>query len=260
MELFFNELSIKNEESIAPNAAAAMVDVYRELLKYQITTCRIAPADHARLFQMFCDMPESANIKNFYFSFFRSPYESEAVEGKQEEYCGHHWTYGSEECFGFALAYLLNSASFSIYGAKWNTPFVDSLQDKQPIKIRNICRMEHVGIHMPQLQAEQEGELVQCGIQSADKKIVLRQDHGMDVLRDYAKRLVRCPYVVEVVNSLPYNPRERKFIRRVRENGLVEIVLPWTDAKLGLIVRTTGRTLYETERIAKIIKDEFGYI
>lgn len=260
MDLFFNELSMEDEKSIDPNAAAVVADVYRELLKYQITTCRIASADHARLFRIFCDMPGSVNVKNFYFSFFRPPYESEEVEGKQEEYYGHEWTYGRVGCFGFALAFLLNSVSFSIYSVNWNVPFVDFFRDGQSIKIQNICTKEHVGIHIPQLQAEQERELVQCEVRSVDKKIVLRQDHGMDVLRDYAKRLVRCPYVVEVVNSLPYNPRERKFIRRVRENGLIEIVLPWTDAKLGLIVRTTGRTMWETERIAKIIKDEFGYI
>ena len=59
---------------------------------------------------------------------------------------------------------------------------------------------------------------------------------------------------------LPYNPYEQKFIKRVRENGLIEIVLPWTDKGYGMVVKTTGRNLRETKRIAEIIEEEFGYL
>ena len=59
---------------------------------------------------------------------------------------------------------------------------------------------------------------------------------------------------------LPYNPYERKFIKRVRENGLIEIVLPWTDKGYGMVVKTTGRNLRETKRIAEIIEEELGYL
>ena len=97
-------------------------------------------------------------------------------------------------------------------------------------------------------------------MQISDKKIVLRNDHGKDVLEDFSKRLVRCPYLIGVVNSLPYNPHERKFIKRVKENGLIEIVLPWTDKGYGIVIKTTGRTIRETEKIAEIIEEEFGYI
>ena len=64
---------------------------------------------------------------------------------------------------------------------------------------------------------------------------------------DFSKRLIRCPYVVGVINSLPFNSHERKFIKRIREEGLIEIVLPWTDKGYGVVVKTTGRTIKETE-------------
>ena len=83
MDLFFNELSLKNETGIHQDSINAMVMVYKELLKYHITTCRIAPKDNTKLFQMICALPDSVNVKNFYFSFFRSPYESETVEEKR---------------------------------------------------------------------------------------------------------------------------------------------------------------------------------
>ncbi len=93
MELYFNELSIKNTDEIRQENIRAIVRIYRELLKYEVTTCRIAADDNTRLFQMISDTPDSVNIKNFYFSFFRSPYESETAEKSQDEYFGHRWTY-----------------------------------------------------------------------------------------------------------------------------------------------------------------------
>ena len=77
-------------------------------------------------------------------------------------------------------------------------------------------------------------------------------------MEEFSKRLIRSPYLISVINSLPHNPNRRKFIKKIRENGLIEIVLPWTDKGYGIVVKTTGRTLRETEKIAEIIEEEFG--
>lgn len=122
-----------------------------------------------------------------------------------------------------------------------------------------VCTEEHVDIHIPQLQLDEETELIETDLQE-DKKISLRHDHGIDVLMEFSKRLVRCPYVVGVVNSLPFNPSERKFIRKIRDDGLIEIVLPWTDQKYGVVVKTTGRNIRETKRIGEIISERYGGI
>lgn len=260
MDLFFNELSLNKTDCISHDSIIAIVEVYRELTKYNITTCRIASEDNTRLFQMISNTPNSINVRNFYFSFFRSPYESDQVEKNQEDYYGHSWTYGAESCIGFALAYLLDSACFSIYSQEWNLPLIRFLKDEVPTDTRNICTKEHVKRHITHLRHNSEIELLPCGIPVSDKKIVLRNDHGMDVLEDFSKRLIHCPYLTGVINSLPYNPYERKFIKKICENGLIEIVLPWTDEGYGIVVKTTGRTMLETEKIAKIIEDEYGYI
>ena len=88
----------------------------------------------------------------------------------------------------------------------------------------------------------------------------MREDHGMDKLTAFAEKLVHSPYVVEVINSLPYNPKKRRFIKEIKADGLIEIVLPWTDCGLGLVVRTTGRTKKETDRIAHILEEKYGYV
>lgn len=98
MDLFFNELSIEGKESISKDSAIALAKVYRTLLRYEITTCRIASADNCRLHKMIQGMPDFLNIRNFYFAFFRSPYESEKVEKEQNEYIEHEWLYNDKPC------------------------------------------------------------------------------------------------------------------------------------------------------------------
>lgn len=70
MDLFFNELSIEGKENIDRACAMALADVYRTLMPYEITTCRIASEDHQKLHRMIQGMPDYLNIRNFYFSFF----------------------------------------------------------------------------------------------------------------------------------------------------------------------------------------------
>jgi hypothetical protein len=257
LELFFNELSIEGAESISREAVLAFVKVYRALIKYEITTCRIASEDNHKLHQMIQSMPDSFNIQNFYFSFFRSPYESEMVEQEQDEYLAHEWMHQGKPCIGLPLAAICDAAVLSIYAPLWNETIVYIARDGDEMPVRNIGTEQHVHIHMPQLQ-HREPELVESALQAEDKKISLRDDHGKDLLMDFSRRLIRCPYVVGVINSLPYNSHERRFIRRIQENGVIEIVLPWTDKGYGVAVKTTGRTKQETEKIGEIIEEMYG--
>ena len=101
--------------------------------------------------------------------------------------------------------------------------------------------------------------LFRSPIAENDKRISLRDDHGQDILLDFAKKVRRNPYVVGIVNSLPFNPNCRTFIRKARADGIVELVLTWTDKGIGLAVQTTGRNQRETLEIAKYLEEEFGY-
>lgn len=260
LELFFNELSIDGKQSISGESVKVLVNAYRLLNKYGITTCRIDSADNLKLLQMIQNMPDSFNIKNFYFAFFRSPYESETVEKEQEEYLTHAWSYQGKPCIGLALASVLNSVGFSIYGIDWDVAFVQLMKDDDIDTVKHICTEKQIDIHIPEIQLKKGTELVKTDLLAEDKKISLRHDHGMEVLIEFSKRLTRCPYVVAIINSLPYNSFERKFIRKVRDNGLIEIVLPWTDKHYGIVVKTTGRNMDETKRIGEIINERYGGI
>ncbi|MCC5634621.1 putative CRISPR-associated protein [Nostoc sp. CHAB 5844] len=90
-----------------------------------------------------------------------------------------------------------------------------------------------------------------------EKPINIRDDHGKDILLEFAKRICRSPYVKKIVNSLPWNPGMINSIRRTKANGLVEFVLVWTDQGLGLCIETTGRNLAETNTIAQYLQKKF---
>jgi putative CRISPR-associated protein (TIGR02619 family) len=90
------------------------------------------------------------------------------------------------------------------------------------------------------------------------KPINLREDHGKDVLEEFAKKIVRSPYVKNIVNSLPFNPKRSEEIRRTKSDGIVEFVLTWTDAGYGLCIQTTGRNQAETNTIALHLKNEYS--
>lgn len=114
-----------------------------------------------------------------------------------------------------------------------------------------------------------ETHKVPAGSQSADmhiireipayeKQIHLRDDRGKDELLDFTRKVCRNPYVINVINSLPFNAKDKKFIRKVKAEGLIECVMIWTDKGYGFVIQTTGRNLRETEKIATIINDEYG--
>lgn len=99
--------------------------------------------------------------------------------------------------------------------------------------------------------------LPECEDPPQSKVIHFRDDHGNDVLEDFAKRLVRSRYVVGVVNSLGWKPHAQNFVEECRPDGIVHLRLHWEDRGLGLAVQTSGMTLDQTERIARILCREY---
>jgi hypothetical protein len=101
-------------------------------------------------------------------------------------------------------------------------------------------------------------ELIETNILPKDKRIELRDDHGKNVLKNLSERLVQSPYVKRIINSLPYNPYEKYFIKAVYPNGNIEIVLTDTDEGFGVIIESTGRNKRETQEIAKILENLYN--
>jgi hypothetical protein len=94
-------------------------------------------------------------------------------------------------------------------------------------------------------------------IDSSKKKIHFRDDHGQDKLKELAQKLCRSPFVREVINSLPFNPKRVNPIRRIYDDGTIELVMTKNDAGFGLCVQTTGRNRKETGAIARILVEQY---
>lgn len=91
------------------------------------------------------------------------------------------------------------------------------------------------------------------------KNIKLSGDHhGNDVLHNFAKKIRQSPYVKEIIKSLEYHPKRKNPILDIKDNGIVEFVLTWTDAGYGLCIQTTGRNKAETTSIALHLKEKFA--
>lgn len=260
VELYFNELSIRHRNHIEYDELLSIVEIYKWLKIYNVNTCRIEKKDQEIFLSIIEKNPKPKEYKDFYFSFFQIPFESQEIMNIEEQYYQHDWFYKGEKCLGLAVAYLTQSICFSIYHKNWDESYVILKKDDNDEKVKNISTVEHVKYHFSDRKNALPIELLECEIPYSEKKIHLREDHGIDKLKVFADKVLHSPYVIEVVNSLPYNPHGRKFIKDIKEDGLIELVLPWTDQGLGLVVKTTGKSKEETRRIAQILEEKYGYL
>lgn len=144
--------------------------------------------------------------------------------------------------------------------------YLYSLIDKEPEGETNLVSLSAMGVlfnERSRLQfAKQETTILSLipkdETEPSRKAINLRDDHGKDIIQAFSERICYSPYVKKIINSLPFNPKRTNPIRRTTENGVVEFVLTWTSAGLGICIETTGRNLAETNTIALHLQKEFA--
>jgi putative CRISPR-associated protein (TIGR02619 family) len=147
----------------------------------------------------------------------------------------------------------------------WNDEYCRSLIDEESINGETLVSLSAMGIlfnERSRLQfAQQETTMLslipKTDISPEQKPIDLRDDRGKDVLQEFAEKIRRSPYVTEIINSLPYNPKQRNAFKKAEDNGKIEFVLHWTDRGLGIVIQTTGRNLAETTTIALHLQEKF---
>ncbi len=85
----------------------------------------------------------------------------------------------------------------------------------------------------------------------------LRDDHGKDILKEHAMRLCHCEYVEGILCSRPFAPKHRTYVKRVFNDGSIDLVLFWDDRGLSMRVKTTGRNIQETAAIAALLQEKY---
>ena len=175
MEIYFNELCLKSLNNIQYNDISRMSALYLRLKDHGINTCRIAPEAFSELIKAVSSMPgTSPDLRNFLYAFMRYPYESEAVEKKQDLYLMHEWKYNGTDCFGLALAYIMESMALSFFEEEWDKLFIKIESDQQPVQVRNLYGDKVPEEHRIWLESLKLIELKVCDIPLEEKKLKLR--------------------------------------------------------------------------------------
>ncbi|MFA6784632.1 MAG: hypothetical protein WCR13_07010 [Sphaerochaeta sp.] len=262
MELYFNELSLDCSIPVEYAFITNLKEVYIRSKKEGFSICRFSASDRQAIFDYLQSNPRLKNIRNimdFAYGFFASPYETSYSELQETQFIESNWNYQGKTCGGLAWAYIYDTLSLSIANDNWLLPETIILRDLVETRVRHVSIGNHFDFHHDWLQANKEIVLIACDILAVDKTINLRDDHGKNILQDFSKKIRRNKYVISILNSLPFNPNCRSFIKQAKPDGIVEIVLPWTDRGIGLAVQTTGRNYRETQKIATILDEEFGH-
>lgn len=276
-QLFFNDLSLL---PLAKDFTEAWQRVDRLIKTYKarpidVFGTRICCDDSIGNFQLakdldlqtFCRNPAGRTLGTLLLGLTKHPY---IMSGSAEEdiYLKSEYLLeinGDEvEAYGLTAALLRDSAGVgfasepcwadcSFYLVKKGA----SGREKQKV----LCVSEPEHFHTPDFLSWYEEKvptsLISTKLSPSMKKIALRDDHGKNTLDNFARKLVCSPYVIEIVNSMPFNPHFKDFIKSTNEDGLIEIVLAHTDQGLGMVVKTTGRNLRETKAIAAILQKQF---
>ena len=147
-----------------------------------------------------------------------------------------------------------------------NNEYIQSLIEEETIDEEIYVTLSAMGFlfhERSRLQfAKQETTLLslipQNNTPSEKKTIKLRDDHGQYILQDFSEKIRRSPYVEKIINSLPFNPQQKNPIKAIKADGIVEFVLTWTDAGLGICIQTTGRDLKQTKTIAIHLAEKYS--
>ena len=273
MELIFNELSLpgnlKNKfegRKLIENLLLAC----KEAKKYNFDRIRFEDnfigyylAESYKIADWLNDNSVRQDYKWLLMSLKRYPFIAKEDETIEKSYIENYYYLNAPDIeilhkkitAGLAAAFLYKTLAINFKTDDiWNNVFIELIENKEKIvNVEHISSPKHLETHQQWIQDKQPLELLETNILPAKKIINIRDDHGKDILTEFAKKLVNFPYIIKIINSLPFNPKETNFIKQVNSDGKIEFVLNWTDKGYGLIAQTTGRNLRETKSIAKMI-------
>lgn len=276
MDFIFNEFSFRD---VFPNQHAGrsgmrtLLKVCKQGKELGMSRLAIRPdfygqflAEEYSITDWLSDQAVSKTYKDLLLSIVRQPYIDHKDVAIEERFILSNTFLVDDELSkaeGLAIAYLYKTMSVSLDSShKWNVDevrlrYVEEGHEEQLVTVKHASQVPHVERHKDWITFITGIKLKTTDLLPARKEIHLRDDHGKDVLLRFAKKLVRSPYIIKVINSLPFNAHERNLIRDCYEDGRIEMVLVRTDQGLGMIVQTTGRNMGETEAISKILREEF---
>ena len=280
MDLIFNEISanyLANSEHDAKKWMQDLSDVCQKAKENGFSNLRVE-----RKFETYSlkkgytivdwlnDRSVSHIQKSSFLSYKRFPCIEEVDESAETTFIEKSYSlheadelrFNGKETEGLAVAYIYDTIAVSFpVNEVWQKVYIKLIERdneiEREVKVRHVSLLEHFEAHQNFIAAQKEIVLPETELSPSEKIIHLRDDHGQDILNEFAKRLLNSCYVVKVINSLPFNQKCTNFIRKIHPDGKIEIVLIWTTQGYGLIIQTTGRNDRETEKIAQILAENY---
>ncbi|HPS87704.1 MAG TPA: hypothetical protein PLY36_13215 [Spirochaetota bacterium] len=278
MDMVFNELSILPlavDKTESYNRLFEFINTFKKASTYGFKRIRFdkqynqIELSHGYTIEDFCGETTDKNLKSLLLGLRRYPFidsdTDQEISYIQNQYYLEKNGY-KEKCYGLAAAYLYSTSGIGFLSESfWEqvkfSLIVENCDTGNMTENDIFCLSMERHVNDPGFQSwlENLGDviLVTTDLLPDEKEIKLRDDHGKDILKTFAERLVLSPYIIKVINSLPFNKNDKKFIKRIYPDGKIELVLTNTDDGYGMVIQTTGRNLRETEEIAEILKEKY---
>lgn len=286
----FNELSIfplcTNDAEVR-SRIETFISLLRRLKKYGFSKLRCEHGlrdfkltDTMSLYDYCQTSHSNSNSKDrdnaaFLFTFIRRPYlkdNEESCFGDFDEvkYCSDENNGTWCDCYGLYIAFLLESFTISFDGAIPSTCKLKLIKNKTEnsnivvdsekiVEIANISNENQLDtdefiIHT---LSGKEINVPKAGVNKT-QTFTLPSHHGIKECRRHGRELLQNPYVVDVINSIDFDSKEKQYIHKIHPDGKIEVRLHWTKIGYGLIISTSAQDIIEARWIAKHLQKRFG--
>lgn len=288
----FNELSVfplcTNEEEMRMRIET-FVSLLRKLRKYGFAKLRcehgLSDFKLTKAMSLF-EYCQSAFAKdnqnkkdrdnaNFLFTFIRKPYLKDNEESNFGDYdevkcCLDERNNTWCDCYGLYIAHILKSFAVSFDVSITNpcklkltkNKIVNTnivVESEQIVNIANISNLGQLENDMFTIRtlSEKEINVPKAGSNKA-LSFTLPSHHGVKECMQHGEQLLQSPYVVDILNSIPFDPSEKQYIHNVYPNGIIEVRLHWTKVGYGLKIATSAQDIIEAWWVAKNLQNYFG--
>jgi hypothetical protein len=278
MELLFNELSLaplSNSDAEAEIKILQFLDTFRAAQKKGFTKIR---SDH-RLDQIkltneidllnWALRENHRTHLNLILGLLVSPFLDTDVPNAFEKYDNAVYTfesiphnYPATPCAGLAAASIQELPAISLSSEPlWGLPILTvTITAGESVSTDNVLNISHPNRFAEddiELFLENYGDLILpvTTISPADKNVHLSDHHGKAELKELSDRLRLSPHVIEMWST---DWGGRNFIRKIKKDGVIEVVLIKTQKRYALLIQTTGTNYRQTKAIAELIDEKYS--
>jgi hypothetical protein len=272
MDLFFNDVSCVGLTDemltgvVEPFAAVAKEAYSQGFLHIRFDKdMRKVMLGHGVSFAQYCERHKKNKAIGVILSFSDYPY---FASDKEDEFLEAD-AYVVEvlgqkvQVYGLAAAFIYNSPAIGFCIPGWDG-LIYSIKEcggkDREGTVMCLSRLEHFNEKCYEEWADKylpEPILIKSIQIPMDKKKHLSQHHGFDILDKFSDKILRSPYVEEVINSIDRCSSAKNFIEDLRDENIIDIRLV-KEGGYGIAVRTTARNHRQLKKIAEILETRYS--